>query len=151
MKRIALFFALMVFAAGLHAQKQQTEIYIDPMLNEVLTEAQINDLRVNNPAQLVRENCNLVHYCYFAAKLTEEEGTYQMKGDLRNYVKAGKTCDYQAIISRGCINRYDYNLEQDPVKQNVYRLGNTGTYIIVLSKQNFERNQDAYLKQYGLQ
>ena len=151
MKKIILFPALMLFSMSLFAQQTRTDIHVDPMLYEVLTEAQINDLRANNPAQLVRENCNLVHYCYLAMKMSEEEGTYKMMGDLKNYVKPGKSCDYQKIIARGCINRYDFNLEQDPYKQLVYPLGNTGAYIIVLSKYRFDRNTEAWLKEYGLQ
>lgn len=150
MKKFILFPALMFFTMGLFAQQASTAIQVDPMLYEVLTESQINDLRANNPAQLVRENCNLVSYCYLAMKMTEEEGTYKMKGDLKNYVKPGKNCDYQKIIERGCINRYDFNLEQDPYRQNVYVLGNTGAYIIVLSKTQFDRNVEAYLQMYGL-
>ncbi len=150
MKKIILFPALMLFTMGLFAQQAGTAIQVDPMLYEVLTESQINDLRANNPAQLVRENCALVSYCYLAQKMTEAEGTYQMKGDLKNYVKPGKSCDYQKIIARGCINRYDFNLEQDPYRVNVYPLGNTGAYIIVLSKAQFDRNVEAYLQMYGL-
>lgn len=150
MKKIILFPALMLFTMGLFAQQSGTAIQVDPMLYEVLTESQINDLRANNPAQLVRENCALVSYCYLAQKMTEAEGTYQMKGDLKNYVKPGKSCDYQKIIARGCINRYDFNLEQDPYRVNVYPLGNTGAYIIVLSKAQFDRNVEAYLQMYGL-
>lgn len=150
MKKFILFPALMLFTMGLFAQQAGTAIQVDPMLYEVLSESQINDLRANNPAQLVRENCALVSYCYLAQKMTEEEGTYKMKGDLKNYVKPGKSCDYQKIIARGCINRYDFNLEQDPYRVNVYPLGNTGAYIIVLSKAQFDRNVEAYLQMYGL-
>lgn len=150
MKKFILFPALMLFTMGLFAQQAGTAIQVAPMLYEVLTESQINDLRANNPAQLVRENCALVSYCYLAQKMTEAEGTYQMKGDLKNYVKPGKSCDYQKIIARGCINRYDFNLEQDPYRVNVYPLGNTGAYIIVLSKAQFDRNVEAYLQMYGL-
>ena len=150
MKKFILFPALMLFTMGLFAQQAGTAIQVDPMLYEVLSESQINDLRANNPAQLVRENCALVSYCYLAQKMTEAEGTYQMKGDLKNYVKPGKSCDYQKIIARGCINRYDFNLEQDPNRVNVYPLGNTGAYIIVLSKAQFDRNVEAYLQMYGL-
>ena len=151
MKKIMLSLLAMALCVSLHAQQLKKEIYIDPMLYEVLSESQINDLRANNPAQLVRENCALVSYCYLAMKMTEAEGTYQMKGDLKNYVKPGKSCDYQKIIERGCINRYDFNLEQDPYRQNVYSLGSTGAYIIVLSQEKFNRNQEAYLKLYGLE
>lgn len=150
MKKVLLFFALMVIMAGAFAQQSKQEIRIDPLLNEVLGESKINDLRMNNPKQLVIENSNFVHYCFIAMKMTEPEGTYQMKGELKNFVKLGKTCNYQDIIAAGYINHYDYNLEQDPYKQNIYRLGSTGAYIIVNSKQKFDNNLNAILREYGL-
>ncbi len=140
----------MVVMTGAFAQQSSKEIQIDPRLREVLGDAKVNELRTNDPKQLVIENCNLVSYCYLAMKMTEPEGTYQMKGDLKNFVKSGKSCNYQEIISSGCLNRYDYNLEQDPYKQNVYALGNTGVYIIVQSKQKFDNTLNGWLLEYGL-
>lgn len=132
------------------AQQQNREIKVDPRLYEVLGESTVNDLRAHNPKQLVIENCNLVAYCYLALKFEEVEGTYQMKGDLRNVVKSGKSCNYQEIIEIGCINPNDYNLQQDPNLKNIYSLGNTGAYIIVISKGDFEQHKAAALREYGL-
>lgn len=150
MKRVFLLFALTVIMAGAFAQQSNQEIRVDPRLKAVLGDAKFNDLRMNDPKQLVIENSNLVHYCYLAMKMTEPEGTYQMKGDLKNYVKDGKSCNYPEIIATGAINRYDFNLEQDAYKQNVYSLGSTGAYIIVNSKQKFDNNLNALLRTYGI-
>ncbi len=150
MKKSFLFIALMVTMMGAFAQQATEEIRIDPRLREVIGDAKVEELRANDPRQLVIENCNLVSYCFLALKMTEEPGTFQMKGDLKNVVKDGKQCNYQDIINTGCINRYDYNLEQDPYKQNIYSLGNTGAYIVVVSKQNFDNNVNGWLLKYGL-
>lgn len=131
--------------------KAQNDIIpVDDLLYDYLGKKQVENLRATNPKQLIIENYNLVAYCFLATKMTEEEGTYQMMGDLKNVLKPGKSCDYASIIQKGCINRYDFNLEQHPYKQNVYTLGNTGAYIIVLSKQKFDNNLNAALRQYGL-
>ncbi len=150
MKKLLLLFVATIALTSAQAQYSRPDIQVDPRLNEVLGESQINDLRANNPKKLVEENCNLISYCFFAAKLINDP-TYQMKGELKNYVKAGKSCDYQEIIKNGAINRYDYNLEQDLYKQNVYPLGNTGTYIIVFSKEMFDNTLKAYYRVYGLE
>lgn len=150
MKKASLLFFLMVFVAGIFAQQARREIMFDLKLYDILGEAKVNDLKANNPQQLVIENCNYANYCVMAMKLTEPEGSYQMKGELKNYIKEGKTCNYQEIISLGYINRYDYNLEQDRYKKNVYPLGNTGGYVIVFSKEDFDENVEAWLREYGL-
>lgn len=150
MKKLFALLALVTVVTCGFAQQSNREINVDARLYNVLTQAQIDEMRANNPVQLVTENCNLVNYCFLAVKMTEAEGTYKMKDDLKNHVKQGKSCNYDEIIKTGCINRYDYNLEQDPYRQNVYPLGNTGAYIIVLSKQNFDNNLNATLRQYGL-
>lgn len=148
MKKILLLVALTIVMAGAYAQ-QNHQIRVDARLYDVLTEAQINDLRANNPKQLVEENCNLVSYCFLALKPIDD--VHQVKGELKNFVKPGKTCNYQEIIKTGCINRYDYNLEQDPYKLNVYTMGNTGAYIVVFSKQDFTNTLNAFLREYGLE
>jgi len=150
MKKLFTLLVLLALVAGGFAQQAKKEIQVDSRLYSVLTAQQIEDLRANNPVQLVTENCNLVSYCFLAMKFSEEEGTYKMKGELRNFVKPGKSCNYQDIIATGCINRYDYNLEQDPYRQNVYSLGNTGAYIVVLSKVNFDNVLNGWLREYGL-
>ena len=72
-----------------------------------------------------------------------------MKDDLKNHVKAGKSCNYQNIIESGAINRYDFDLEQNKTMPVIYPLGNTGAYIIVNSKQWFDEQKSAILSDYG--
>lgn len=130
-------------------QTTQRDIKVDPMLYSVMTPAQVEDMRTNNPKQLVIENFKTSYYCFLALKMTEPEGTFNMKDDLKNHIKVGKLCDYQSIIQTGCINPNDYNLEQDPYRLNVYPMGTTGAYIIVFSKMLFDQNLQAKLREYG--
>ena len=95
------------------------------------------------------ENVNFVFYCALALKKTGPEGTYIMKDDLKNHVKAGKSCNYQEIINTGAINRYDYDLEQDKLLPVIYPLGNTGAYIVVNPKQWVADRERALLLEYG--
>lgn len=123
---------------------------INPMLYEYLGESQVNQLKATDLKQLVIENYNLTAYCYVALKMTEIEGTYQMKGELKNFVKDGKECNYQHIIETGAFNRYDYNLPQDATLLNVFTMGGTGAYIIVLPKTTFDNRKSQLLEYYGL-
>lgn len=149
MKKLTFFVMALFLLFGAYAQQTKKEIKVDPRLTEILGAAKINDLRANNPKQLLIEHINLNYYCFFALKMTEPEGTFIMKDDLKNHVKAGKNCNYQDIISNGAINRYDFNLEQHEFLNTVYPLGNTGAYIIVTSKQRFEEQKRAVLSEYG--
>jgi hypothetical protein len=149
MKKIALFVITLSLLFGAYAQQAKKEIKVDPRLTEVLGESKINDLRANNPRQLLIEHVNFVCYCALALKPIGPEGTYILKDDLKNHVKAGKSCNYQDIISSGAINRYDYDLEQDKLLPVVYPLGNTGAYMVVNSKQWFEDRKRALLLEYG--
>ena len=149
MKKLLLFVMALFLLFGAYSQQTKKEIKVDPRLTDVLGADKIDDLRANNPRQLLIEHVNLNYYCFVALKMSEPEGTYIMKDDLRNHVKAGKSCNYQEIISSGAINRYDYDLEQHDFKTVVYPMGNTGAYIIVASKQQFEEQKRGVLSEYG--
>ena len=149
MKKLILFAMALFLLFGAYSQQTKKEIKVDPRLTEVLGTAKVNDLKANNPKQLLIEHVNLNYFCYVALKMSEPEGTFIMKDDLKNHVEAGKSCNYQDIISSGAINRYDFDLEQHAFMTVVYPMGNTGAYIIVNSKQWFEEQKRAVLSEYG--
>lgn len=149
MKKIALFVIALFLLTGAYSQQVKKEIKVDPRLSEILGASKVSDLSANNPKQLLIEHINLNYYCYVALKMSEPEGTYIMKDELRNHLKAGKSCNYQDIISNGALNRYDFDLEQHAFMATVYPMGNTGAYIIVNSKQWFEEQKRAVLSEYG--
>lgn len=149
MKKITFITVALFLLFGAYAQQVKKEIKVDPRLTEILGESKVNDLKANNPKQLLIEHINLNYFCFVAHKMSENEGTYIMKDELKNHVKAGKNCNYQDIINSDIINRYDFDLEQDAFRSTIYPLGNTGVYIIVTSKQRFEEQKRAYLSEYG--
>jgi hypothetical protein len=149
MKKLTFIIMALFLLFGAYAQQAKKEIKVDPRLTEILGAAKVNDLRANNPKQLLIEHINLNYYCFLAMKMSETEGSFIMKDDLKNYVKDGKSCNYEDIISNGAINRYDFDLEQHPFLTTIYPLGNTGAYIIVASKQRFDEQKRAYLSEYG--
>ncbi len=149
MKKITFLVMALFLLFGANAQQAKKEIKVDPRLTEILGASKVSELRNNNPKQLLIEHINLNYYCFVALKMTEPEGTFIMKDDLKNHVKAGKSCNYQNIISSGAINRYDFDLEQHAFMTTVYPMGNTGAYIIVNSKQWFEEQKRAVLSENG--
>lgn len=149
MKNVILLAMLIFILNGAFAQQVKKEIKVDPRLTEILGESKVNDLRANNPRQLLIEHINLNYYCAVALKLSGPEGTYIMKDDLKNHVKAGKSCNYQDIIQSGAVNRYDFELEQDKLLPVFYPMGNTGAYIMVNSKQWFDDQRRAILLENG--
>lgn len=149
MKKLILFAMALFLLFGAYSQQGKKEIKVDPRLTEILGAAKVNDLKANNPKQLLIEHINLNYFCHVALKMTEPEGTFIMKDDLKNHVKAGKSCNYQDIISSGAINRYNFDLEQHAFMTTVYPMGNTGAYIIVNSKQWFEEQKRAVLSENG--
>ncbi len=149
MKKLILFAMALFLLFGAYSQQTKKEIKVDPRLTEILGADKVNDLKANNPKQLLIEHINLNYYCFIALKMSEVEGTFIMKDDLKNHVKDGKSCNYQEIINSGAINRYDFDLEQHAILNTIYPLGNTGAYIIVTSKQRFEEQKRALLSEYG--
>ncbi len=149
MKKIALFVIALFLLTGAYSQQVKKEIKVDPRLSEILGASKVSDLSAHNPKQLLIEHINLNYYCYVALKMSEPEGTYIMKDELKNHLKTGKSCNYQDIISNGALNRYDFDLEQHAFMTTVYPMGNTGAYIIVNSKQWFEEQKRAVLSEYG--
>lgn len=149
MKKLILFAMAFFLLIGAYSQQSKKEIKVDPRLTEILGAAKVNDLMANNPKQLLIEHVNLNYYCFVAFKLTGPEGTYIMKDDLKNHLKAGKSCNYQEIIQKESVNRYDFDLEQDVTRPTVYPMGNTGVYVIVTPTEWFEAQKHAFLAEYG--
>ncbi|MCQ2271539.1 MAG: hypothetical protein MJZ72_01955 [Bacteroidales bacterium] len=150
MKKI-ITFAMLLFLVLSSYSQQQKQVVPDPRLYETLGESAVNDLKTNNPKQLLIENINMQYFCFVALKLPAPEGEYIMKGELKNYLKpdAGKSCNYSEIIGSESVNRYYFNLEQDAFLPTVYPLGNTGVYVVVNSKQWFDLQKRAVLHEYG--
>lgn len=149
MKKITLFVMTMLLLLGAYAQQSKREIIVDPHLIEYLGIDKVNELRANNPTQLIIENIELSHFCSLHTKL-DPDGNYKMMGDLKQFVKEGKSCDYQEIISTCYVNRYDFQIQAHPTLTTIYPLGNTGYYLYVNSKEWMETHKKAVIADYGL-
>jgi hypothetical protein len=150
MKKIAFITAALFLLLGAYAQQPKREIIVNPLLIEKIGADKVNELRMTNPRQLIIENIELTHFCSLVAKLGEPDETYKMMGELKNFVKEGKTCDYQDIINNGYIDRYDFQIQSHPTLTTIYTLGNTGYYLFVQSEEWMEEHKRAVIADYGL-
>ena len=150
MKKLTFFVMALFLLFGSYAQQPKREITVDPLLIERLGIEKVNELRTNNPKQLIIENIELTRFCSLITKLWENDGTYKMMGDLKQFVKEGKSCNYQDIIQKGYVNRDDFLLEADEHLSTIYPLGNTGYYLFVRSKEWLETHKRAVIADYGL-
>ena len=131
------------------AQRQMllSEYHVTPQLAEEITAAKVEDLRVNNPAELLRVNYTMFNFAVVTTKLWD--GNFQQMGMLEQYLPEGTTYLEEDIIQKGYVNPYKWNLPQDTYRYNVYKLRRSGYYVIVMPKVTWEERLNAHLQQYG--
>ena len=131
------------------AQRQMllSEYHVTPQLAEEITSAKVEDLRVNNPAELLRVNYTMFNFAVVTNKLWD--GNFQQMGMLEQYLPEGTTYLEEDIIQKGYVNPYKWNLPQDTYRYNVYKLRRSGYYVIVMPKVTWDERLNAHLQQYG--
>ena len=142
---------MMMMGLMLIAFSQRTlpvsEYFVTPQLAEEITSAKVEDLRANDPAELIRVNYTMFNYALVTTKLWD--GNFQQMGMLEDYLPKGMTYLEEDIIQKGYVNPYKWNLPQDPYRYNLFKLRHSGYYVIVLPKTTFEERLNAHLHQYG--
>ena len=142
---------MMMMGLMLIAFSQRTlpvsEYFVTPQLAEEITSAKVEDLRANDPAELIRVNYTMFNYALVTTKLWD--GNFQQMGMLEDYLPKGMTYLEEDIIQKGYVNPYKWNLPQDPYRYNLFKLRRSGYYVIVLPKTTFEERLNAHLHQYG--
>ena len=124
-----------------------SEYYVTPQLSEELTAAKVEDLRANNPAELVRVNYTMFNYAIVTSKLWDVN--FQQMGTLEQYLPKGMTYLEEDIIQKGYVNPYKWNLPQDDYRYNLFKLRRSGYYVVVMPKNIWEERLNAHLHQYG--
>ena len=145
------FFTTMMMGVLFFGFSQRTipmsEYYVTPQLAEEITSAKVEELRANNPAELVRVNYTMFNYALVVSKLWD--GNFQEMGMLEKYLPEGMTYLEEDIIQKGYVNSYKWNLPQDTYRYNLFKLRRSGYYVIVLPKVTWEERLNAHLHQYG--
>lgn len=149
MKRTVLTMMMMGVMLIGFAQNQRpvSEYYVTPQLAEEITAAKVEDLRANNPEELLRVNYTMFNYALVTSKLWD--GNFQQMGMLEQYLPEGMTYLEEDIIQKGYVNPYKWNLPQDTYRYNLFKLRHEGYYVVVMPKVTWEERLNAHLHQYG--
>ena len=131
------------------AQKQLpvSEYFVTSQLAEEITAAKVENLRANNPEELIRVNYTMFNYALVTSKLWD--GNFQQMGMLEQYLPEGMTYLEEDIIQKGYVNPYKWNLPQDTYRYNLFKLRHKGYYVVVMPKVTWEERLNAHLHQYG--
>ncbi|MBR3551612.1 MAG: hypothetical protein IKO09_06450 [Bacteroidales bacterium] len=149
MKRTILTMMMMCAMLIGFAQQRQlpmSEYVVSDLLQAEMTESQIEQMRANDPAGLMRMNYTIVNAATVTYKLWD--GNLQMMGTLEQYLPKGMTYDEESIIQAGCVNMYKWNLPQEEYRYNVFKLRRSGVYVVVLPKSVLEERVQAHIHSY---
>ena len=145
------FFTVMMMCALLVSFAQQkipfSQYYVDPTFAGEIAPVSVEDLRANNPAELVRMHYTMFNYAQVIGKLWD--GNFQEMGMLENYLPKGMAYAEEELIQKGYVNPYKWNLPQDEYRYNLFKLRNSGYYVVVMPKKVWEERLNAHLHQFG--
>ncbi len=145
------FFTMMLMGLMLvtFAQRQlpMSEYAVSQDLIEKLSPAKVEQMRLENPAELIRMNYTLINKAVVVGKLWD--GNLQHMGMLEQYLPEGMTYLEEDIIQNGYVDPYIWNLPQEDYRYNVFKLRRSGWYVVVLPKTVLEERVQAQLKSYS--
>ena len=128
-------------------QRPLVDFYPSEKIYEQLTPAQVEQMRTDNPAELLRLNYTLVNSILVTEKPLD--GDARQMGALEKYVPKGMANNEDEIIRSGSLNPYKWQLPQDKTQWNVFTLKRSGYYVIVPPETVFNARLQAFLKSYG--
>lgn len=151
MKKTVLTMMMMgVMLIGFAQQRQlpMSEYVVSKELNEYLTPAKVEQMRANQPAELIRMNYIMLN----GAKLITKElgGNTKDMGYLKDYTPAGVVYNEAEILDKSWINPFLWNLPQDQYRTNIFKLKNSDYFIMVLPTSVMEERINAQMQQYGV-
>jgi hypothetical protein len=149
MKRTVLTMMMMGLMLIGFAQRQlpMSEYVVSQDLMQKLTPAKVEQMRLENPAELIRMNYTLNNAAVVVPKLWD--GNLQQMGTLEQYLPEGVAYLEEDLIQKGYVDPYIWNLPQDDYRYNVFKLRRNGWYVVVLPKTVLEERVQAQLKSYS--
>ena len=124
-----------------------SQYYVDPKFAGEIAPVSVEDLRANNPAELVRMHYTMFNYALVIEKLWD--ANFQQMGMLENYLPKGMAYVEEELIQKGYVNPYKWNLPQDEYRYNLFKLRHSGYYVVVMPKTVWEERLNAHLHQFG--
>ena len=123
------------------------QYYVAPEFTEEFGASKVEDLRANQPAELVRMHYTMFNYALVIGKLWD--GNFQQMGMLEQYLPKGMAYNEDELIKKGYVNPFKWNLPQDTYRYNLFKLRNSEYYVVVMPKVTWEERLNAHLHQYG--
>ena len=136
-----------VVAFGFAQQQKLAHFYPSQMIYEQLTPTQVEQMRSENPADLLQMNYRLVNSAVVIAKPLD--GDVKQMSSLEKYLPEGMSYDEDEIIRNGALNPYKWKLPQDKTQWCVYPMRRSGYFVAVPPETVFNERMQAFLKSYG--
>lgn len=150
MKKIVTTMFLMSLMLITFAQRQlpMSEYVVCAELIQELTPSRVEQLRAENPAELIRLNYTRINGALLAIKPVG--GNTQDMGYLKQYVPEGVTYNEDEIIANGGVNILLWNLPRDQYRTNVFKLQKNGYTVVVNPISVMEERIAAQCQVYGV-
>jgi len=144
MKRMILFFSLIILLQGVFAQQKQETVYADPRIVEVFGQETVDFYLRENPRVIQYYNFFLDN-AYTIAEVPQEKMQYinevpEMKP------KEKYQMEYFDYTDKGLedLNIMKFDVKIDPNIGPIYRLGNTNKLIYFLSGKEIQEKYNQY-------
>ncbi|MBQ1780700.1 MAG: hypothetical protein II001_04630 [Bacteroidales bacterium] len=150
MKKIVMTMLLMsVMLIGFSQQRQQpmSKYVVSQDLIQKLSSEKVEQMRSENPAELIRMNYCLINTAVVTSKLWD--GNIMQMGTLEQYLPQGVSYVEEDIIQKGYVDPYIWNLPQDDYRYTAFKLRRNGWYVVVLPKTLLEQRVQAQLNSYS--
>ncbi len=150
MKKIVMTMLLMsVMLIGFSQQRQQpmSKYVVSQDLIQKLSSEKVEQMRSQNPAELIRMNYCLINTAVVTSKLWD--GNILQMGTLEQYLPQGLSYVEEDIIQKGYVDPYVWNLPQDEYRYTAFKLRRNGWYVVVLPKTVLEQRVQAQLNSYS--
>lgn len=138
-----------VMLIGFSQQRQQpmSKYVVSQDLIQKLSYEQVEQMRSENPAGLIRMNYCLINTAVVTSKLWD--GNIMQMGTLEQYLPQGVSYVEEDIIQKGYVDPYVWNLPQDDYRYTAFKLRRNGWYVVVLPKTVLEQRVQAQLNSYS--
>ena len=138
-----------VMLIGFSQQRQQpmSKYVVSQDLIQKLSSEKVEQMRSENPAELIRMNYCLINTAVVTSKLWD--GNIMQMGTLEQYLPQGVSYVEEDIIQKGYVDPYIWNLPQDDYRYTAFKLRRNGWYVVVLPKTLLEQRVQAQLNSYS--
>ena len=147
MKKIFALLTVICCVLSGFAQRSMSDYVVSPAMYQQFSQAEVEQYRQTNPAELMRLNYKMNNYALVVAKLFEDN--YQNMGFIEQYAQKGVTPNEDEILKNGYLNPFQFDFPQDEYKYNVFQLHHNGYYVVVMPKYLYNERLAAHMAQYG--